>query len=316
MKSYSKIFITSHKGMVGSALCRALKKNGFFNISEKSATDIDLRNQAVTDEFFKRERPEFVIIPAEKTEGIYTKNSLKGEVFYDSLMIEANVIHAAWKYGVKKLLFLGNSCIYPQYVPQPKKEKYLLTGNLESKSEMYALAKICGIKLCEAYREQYGCNFISVIPGNVYGIGDYYHTDSAPVMPTLIRKFHEAKRSGLTTVELPGSGRLRREFLFVDDLAEACLFLMEHYNESEVINVGAGSDLSISELAGLIKDITGYEGLVEFNVSSPDGPTRKWLDISKLKQLGWSHHTPLKEGITIAYHDFLARHETQMLIRA
>jgi len=302
--------------MVGSAICRALKKKGFFNISEKSSMDIDLRNQAIVDEFFKRERPEFVIIPAEKTEGIYTKNSLKGEVFYDSLMIESNVIHASWKYGVKKLLFLGNSCIYPQYVPQPIKEKYLLTGNLESKSEMYALAKICGIKLCEAYREQYVCNFVSVIPGNVYGIGDYYQVDSAPVMPTLIRKFHEAKRSGTPALQLPGSGRLRREFLFVDDLADACLFLLEQYNESEVINVGAGSDLSISELARLIKDITGYEGSVEFNLSSPDGPTRKWLDISKLQQLGWSGHTPLREGISMAYQDFLARHEVQVSLRA
>ena len=302
----SKIYIAGHNGMVGSAIDRLLRKKGYTNLVKKTSSELDLRNQIKTGDFFKDYQPEYVFLAAAKVGGILANSKYKADFLYDNLMIEANIIHAAANSGVKKLLFLGSSCIYPKLAPQPIKEEYLLTGELESTNDAYAIAKIAGIKLCETYRTQYGANFISVMPTNLYGIGDNYHPQNSHVLPALIRKFHEAKFKNHDKVTIWGTGTPRREFLFADDLADACLFLMERYDEKEIINVGSGADYTISELAVIIKDIIGYEGEIIYDHSKPDGTPRKLLDSSRAYTLGWKPVTELKEGILQAYNDFLA----------
>ncbi len=291
--------------MVGSAIERALLKSGYKNIIRRTSSELDLRNQEAVNEFFSEEKPDYVFLAAAKVGGIMANNTFRAEFLFDNLMIEANIIHAAHNIGVKKLMFLGSSCIYPKLAPQPLKEEYLLTGLLEDTNEPYAIAKIAGIKLCEAYRDQYGDNFISVMPTNLYGKGDNYHPQNSHVLPALIRKFHEAKTSGAKNVMVWGSGTPKREFLYADDLAEACLFLMLNYDEKTLVNIGTGEDLTIRELAETIKEVVGFEGDLVFDASKPDGTPRKLMDVSKLHQLGWQHKIALKEGIQLAYEDFL-----------
>jgi GDP-L-fucose synthase len=303
-----KIFVAGHRGMVGSAICRSLRKKGFANIMERNSEQLDLRNQFAVEHFFKNERPAYVFLAAAKVGGIMANMELKAEFIYNNMMIEANVIHAAWKYGVKKLLFLGSSCIYPKFAEQPIHESSLLTGALEPTNEPYAIAKIAGIKLCEAYRDQYNMNFISVMPTNLYGIGDNYHPNYSHVLPALLRRFHQATNNHLPSVTIWGSGRPRREFLFVDDLAAACIFLMEHYDDKEIVNIGTGEDITINELAEMIKKITGFNGSIEFDTTMPDGTPRKLLDVAKLHGLGWKHRTSLEEGIVKTYADFKNHH--------
>lgn len=287
--------------MVGSAIVRRLKKAGFENIVNRSSRELDLRNQAEVDNFFFRERPDYVFLAAAKVGGILANNTYRGEFLYDNLVMEANVIEASRKHGVEKLLFLGSSCIYPKLAPQPLKEEYLLTGLLEPTNEPYAIAKIAGIKLCDAYRDQYGCNFISVMPTNLYGPNDNYDLQNSHVLPALIRKFHEAKRNGEKEVVMWGTGSPLREFLHVDDLADACLFLMENYNEPGLVNIGTGKDISIKDLALLIKKIVGFEGEIVHDLSKPDGTPRKLLDVSKLNQLGCQAKIGLEVGIRTVY---------------
>jgi len=291
--------------MVGSAIDRLLQKKGYTNLIRKTSSELDLRNQTKTEDFFKDHQPEYVFLAAAKVGGILANNNYKADFLYDNLMIEANIIHAAANSGVRKLLFLGSSCIYPKFAPQPIKEEYLLTGELESTNDAYAIAKIAGIKLCDAYRAQYGANFISVMPTNLYGIGDNYHPQNSHVLPALIRKFHEAKVQNRDKVVIWGTGTPRREFLFADDLAEACLFLMENYDEKDIINVGSGTDHTISELAQIIKGIIGYKGEIVYDHTKPDGTPRKLMDSSRMYSLGWKPVTGLKEGIQQAYNDFL-----------
>ncbi len=307
MQHNSKIYVAGHNGMVGSAIVRLLRRQGFSNIIERNSRQLDLRNQAGTEEFFRDEQPEYVFLAAAKVGGIMANNTYRAEFLYDNLMIESNIIHSSWKHGVKKLLFLGSSCIYPKFASQPIKEEYLLTGTLEPTNEPYAIAKITGIKLCEAYRDQYGADFISVMPTNLFGIGDNYHPENSHVLPALIRRFHEAKVNNLPEVTIWGTGTPKREFLYADDLADACLYLMQHYSDRSLVNIGTGSDLTIGELAKLIKEITGYSGSITFDRSKPDGTPRKCLDVSKLHGLGWKHKTGLEEGIRLAYQDFLSK---------
>ncbi|HAP70594.1 MAG TPA: GDP-fucose synthetase [Flavobacteriales bacterium] len=307
MLTDSRIYVAGNNGMVGSAIMRLLQKKGFANIICRSSSELDLRNQAKVNTFFQKEKPEFVFLAAAKVGGILANDTYKAEFLYDNLMIEANVIHAAYQNQVEKLLFLGSSCIYPKYADQPISETALLTGTLEPTNEPYALAKIAGLKLCETYRNQYGCNFISAMPTNLYGVGDNYNLQNSHVLPALIRKFHAAKENSLAEVELWGTGAPRREFLYVDDLAEACFFLMESYNGSGPINVGTGVDLSISELAEIVKQIVGFEGEITWNTQMPDGTPRKLLDVSKLAGMGWKPTTQLKEGIEKSYVNFLNR---------
>lgn len=309
MKLNSKIYIAGHKGLVGSAITRALRQRGFTNLVYRTSKELDLRNQQAVQEFFEEEQPEYVFLAAGKVGGIIANNTYRAEFIYDNMMIVSNIVHAAYQHNVTKLLFLGSSCIYPKMAPQPIKEEYLLAGALEYTNEPYAIAKIAGIKLCEAYRDQYGANFISVMPTNLYGINDNYHPENCHVLPALIRRFHEAKLSGKSEVVIWGSGRPKREFLFADDLADACLFLMENYNEKEIVNIGCGEDLSIRELAEVVKEVTGFPGELVFDTSKPDGTPRKLLDVSKLHGLGWRHTTPLCEGMKIAYNDFLHKQE-------
>lgn len=304
---HSKVYVAGHNGMVGSAIVRLLKRSGYSNIITRSSAELDLRNQAAVNSFFQLEKPEFVFLAAAKVGGILANDTYRAEFIYDNLMIEANLIHAAYQHRVKKLLFLGSSCIYPKLANQPIKEEYLLTGALEPTNEPYAIAKIAGLKLCENYRKQYGCNFISAMPTNLYGAGDNYHTLNSHVLPALIRKFHLAKEQGKTCVELWGSGAPKREFLYVDDLASACLFMMHNYNEPDFLNVGVGEDISIAELAHTIKEIVGFEGDVKWNTEMPDGTPRKLLDVSKLAAMGWKPTIGLTEGIKLAYADFLNR---------
>jgi len=301
----SKIYIAGHRGMVGSAIFRALKSKGFQNIIFRTSSELDLRNQQAVAYFFAREKPEYVFLAAASVGGILANSTYRADFIYNNLMIESNIIHSAWVNSVSKLMFLGSSCIYPKLAPQPLKESYLLTGELEPSNEPYAIAKIAGIKLCEGYRDQYGCNFISVMPTNLYGYGDNYDLKSSHVLPALIRKFHEAKLTNQPFVEVWGTGKPKREFLFADDLADACLFLMNTYNEKELVNVGTGVDLSIGELANEISSIIGYEGQISWDSSKPDGTPQKLLDVSKLRSLGWEASTSLQEGIKIAYADFL-----------
>ena len=283
--------------MVGSAVYRNLQKRGFENIIVKTSSELDLRIQSSVDAFFEKERPEFVFLGAAKVGGIVANNTYRGEFIYENLMIQNNVVHAAWKNGVKKLLFLGSSCIYPKMCPQPIKEEYLLSGYLESTNEPYAIAKIAGLKLCESYRKQYGVDMISAMPTNLYGPNDNYDLNNSHVLPALIRKFYEAKQTGKASVEIWGTGSPKREFLHVDDLADACVFLMENYSGEQHVNVGTGEDISIKELATLVKELVGFQGELVFNTEKPDGTPRKLLDVSKLNALGWKHRIDLRSGI-------------------
>ena len=305
MKKDSKIFVAGHRGMVGSAIYSKLQKEGYTQLITRTSAALDLRNQQAVADFFATEKPEFVFLAAAKVGGIVANNTYRADFLYENLAIQNHVIHNAYLHGVKKLMFLGSSCIYPKLAPQPLKEEYLLTGLLEETNEPYAIAKIAGIKMCDAYRAQYGCNFISVMPTNLYGYNDNYHPQNSHVLPALIRKFDEAKKSGATTVSIWGSGTPKREFLFADDLADACYFLMQTYNEPNLINIGTGEDLSIKDLALLIKKVTGFEGELVFDSSKPDGTPRKLMDVSKLHALGWKHQIELEEGLKLAYHDFL-----------
>jgi GDP-L-fucose synthase len=305
MQLNDKIYIAGHRGMVGGAISRRLTTLGYENLLTRSSAELDLRSQADVNDFFAKEKPDYVFLAAAKVGGIHANNTYRAEFLYDNLMMEANIIHAAWKHGVKKLMFLGSSCIYPKMAPQPLQESSLLTGPLEPTNEPYAIAKIAGIKLCEAYRDQYGCNYISVMPTNLYGIGDNYHPENSHVLPALIRRFHEAKEAGKPSVTVWGSGTPKREFLFADDLAAACVYLMLHYDEKELVNIGTGEDLSIRELAETVKEVVCYEGDIVFDTSKPDGTPRKLMDVSKLHQLGWKHSVELKEGLVQAYADFL-----------
>ena len=297
----SKIFIAGHTGMVGSALCRRLESRGYSNLIYRSSDSLDLRNQIKTDLFFESEKPDFVFLAAGKVGGINANNTYRAEFIYDNIVIATNVIHSSYGHGVKKLLFLGSSCIYPKLAPQPLKEEYLLSGNLESTNEPYAIAKIAGIKLCQAYRDQYGCDFISAMPTNLYGPNDNYDIQNAHVLPALINKFHQAKTTNDDSVSVWGTGDPMREFLHVDDLAEACVFLMENYSDSAIVNVGTGQDISINDLAEMISEVIGFKGKIVFDTSKPNGTPRKLLDVSKINSLGWKHKTGLREGIERVY---------------
>jgi len=309
MKKNSKIYIAGHRGMVGSAIARGLSKRGFENIVTRTSSELDLRNQQAVADFFAEEKPEYVFLAAAKVGGILANNTYRGEFLYDNMMMEANVVHSAHLNDVKKLMFLGSSCIYPKMAPQPLREDYLLTGLLEETNEPYAIAKIAGIKLCEAYHDQYGSNFISVMPTNLYGYGDNYDLNNSHVLPALIRKFHEAKEENKPFVQAWGTGSPMREFLFADDLAEACLFLMDTYNGRELVNIGTGEDLSIKELTELVAKTTGFEGEIKWDTTKPDGTPRKLMDVSKLHNLGWKHTIELPEGVALAYQDFLKNQE-------
>lgn len=308
MEKNAKIYVAGHRGMVGSAIYRKLIATGYTNVITRSSSELDLRNQQDVIDFFELEKPEYVFLAAAKVGGIVANNTYRADFLYENLCIQNNVIHQAYKAGVKKLMFLGSSCIYPKLAPQPLKEEYLLTGLLEETNEPYAIAKIAGIKMADAYRAQYGCNFISVMPTNLYGYNDNYHPQNSHVLPALIRKFHEAKVNGSPEVTIWGSGSPMREFLFADDLADACYFLMQNFNEAGFVNIGTGHDLTIKDLALLIKKIIGFEGALIFDSSKPDGTPRKLMDVSKLNALGWKHKIELEEGIQLAYKDFLAKH--------
>jgi GDP-L-fucose synthase len=304
MQQGDKIYIAGHRGMVGSAITRKLQKEGFTNFLTRTSSELDLKNQAAVQAFFEKERPDYVFLAAAKVGGIMANNIYRGEFLYDNLMIQSNTIDAAYRSGVKKLMFLGSSCIYPKLAPQPLKEDYLLTGLLEETNEPYAIAKIAGIKLCDAYRSQYGANFISVMPTNLYGPNDNYDLNTSHVLPALIRKFHEAKKDNSTSVVLWGSGKPRREFLHADDLADACYFLMQNYNEPGLVNVGVGEDLEIKELAVLIGKIVGYNGEIQHDLAKPDGTPRKLMDVSKLHSFGWKARISLEEGLRSVYEEF------------
>jgi GDP-L-fucose synthase len=301
----SKIYIAGHNGMVGSSIVRALKEKGYSNIITASSKEMDLRNQNDVSDFFTKHKPEFVFLAAAKVGGIQANNTYKADFLYDNLMIQNNVIHYSHVHKVTKLLFLGSSCIYPKFAPQPIQETSLLTGELEPTNEPYAIAKITGIKLCDSYRDQYGNNFISAMPTNLYGPNDNYDLNNSHVLPALIRKFHEAKLSGSEEVMIWGTGSPMREFLYVDDLAQSCLFLMEKYNEPSAINVGTGKDITIKDLALLIKKIVGFEGNLAFDTSKPDGTPKKQLDVSKINNLGWQAKIKLEDGIKKAYSSYL-----------
>jgi len=300
----AKIYIAGHKGMVGSAIMRKLEAEGYKNLLFKTSSELNLKDQIAVNAFFREEKPKYVFLAAAKVGGIVANNTYRGEFLYDNLMIQNNVIEASRVNDVEKLMFLGSSCIYPKLAPQPLKEEYLLTGELEQTNEPYAIAKIAGIKMCDAYRDQYGCNFISVMPTNLYGLNDNYHPQNSHVLPALIRRFHEAKSQNLPSVTIWGTGTPKREFLYADDLADACFYLMQNYNEAGLVNVGCGEDLSIKELAFMIKEIVGYQGEIDFDLSKPDGTPRKLMDVSKLTDLGWSYTTDLEKGLKFAYEDF------------
>ncbi|WP_285546180.1 GDP-L-fucose synthase family protein [Dyadobacter frigoris] len=309
MEKSAKIYIAGHRGMVGSAIHRRLLADGFNNFVFRTSSELDLRDQASVKDFFETERPEYVFLAAAKVGGIMANNIYRAEFLFDNLQIQNNIIDSAYRVNVKKLLFLGSSCIYPKLAPQPLHEDSLLTGTLESTNEPYAIAKIAGIKMCEAYRSQYGCDFISVMPTNLYGPNDNYDLNKSHVLPAMIRKFHEAKEENKPAVELWGTGSPLREFLHADDLADACYFLMQNYSEPGFLNIGVGTDVTIKELAELIKETVGYEGAVHWNTDKPDGTPRKLMDVSKLHALGWKHKTDLTEGIRITYQDFLQKIE-------
>ncbi|MFL0162184.1 GDP-L-fucose synthase [Aquirufa salirivi] len=305
MEKEAKIYVAGHRGMVGSSILRQLLSQGYSNLILRTSAELDLRNQAAVDTFFAQEKPDYVFLAAAKVGGIVANNTYRADFLYENLAIQNHVIHASFVHQVKKLMFLGSSCIYPKMAPQPLKESYLLSGFLEPTNEPYAIAKIAGIKMCEAYRAQYGCQFISVMPTNLYGMNDNYDLENSHVLPAMIRKFHEAKEREDASMTLWGTGSPKREFLYADDLAKACLYLMENYNESEFVNIGTGVDVSILELAEIVKKITGYEGSIHWDTSRPDGTPRKLMDVSKLHQLGWKHEVELFDGIQLAYQDFL-----------
>ncbi len=307
MERGNKIYIAGHRGMVGSAILRKLQKEGFTNIVFRTSKELDLCNQQGVKDFFAKEKPDYVFLAAARVGGIHANNSFRADFIYQNLMIQNNIIHSSYENKVKKLLFLGSSCIYPKLAPQPLKEEYLLTGLLEHTNEPYAVAKIAGIKTCDAYRTQYGCNYISVMPTNLFGPNDNYDLNNSHVLPALLRKIHEAKKNNKPFVEMWGTGTPKREFLHVDDCAEACLFLMEKYNDAEQVNVGMGEDISIKDLALLIKKIVGYEGELKLDSSKPDGTPRKLLDVSKIHALGWKHKTGLEEGIKMVYEEVKAK---------
>lgn len=301
MEKKAKIYVAGHNGMVGSAIVRQLEELGYTNLVLRTSKELDLRVQAEVQSFFEEEKPEYVFLAAAKVGGIEANNTYRADFLYENLMIQNNIIHQSYVHGVQKLLFLASSCIYPKFAPQPIKEEYLLTGLLESTNEPYAIAKIAGVKLCESYNKQYGCNFISVMPTNLYGPNDNYDLKNSHVLPALLRKFHEAKESGAETVEVWGSGTPMREFLHVDDLAIACLHLMNTYEGNVSVNVGTGKDISIKDLALLIKEIVGFKGEIKWNTSKPDGTPRKLLDVSLIHSLGWEHAIELKKGISEVY---------------
>lgn len=304
MNHQSKIYISGHRGMVGSAICRNLESKGYTNLITRIHNELDLTNQQAVNNFFEAERPEYVFLAAAKVGGILANSTYPAQFIYENLMIEANVIHAAYTHGVKKLLFLGSSCIYPKLAPQPMKEDYLLTGKLEVTNEAYAIAKIAGIRLCKHYNQQYGTNFMSVMPTNLYGQNDNFDLESSHVMPALIRKFHEAKINDEKEIVIWGTGSPRREFLHVDDMADACVQLMENYDASDIgefVNIGFGKDITIKELAELIRDIVGYDGKIVYDTSKPDGTPQKLLDVSRLNGLGWEAKIGLRDGITQTY---------------
>ena len=304
MEKNAKIYVAGHRGMVGSAIVRNLQAKGFQKLILRTSSELDLRNQQAVNDFFQTEKPEYVFLSAAKVGGIQANNIYRAEFLFDNLMIESNIIHASHINGVKKLLFLGSSCIYPKMAPQPLQEESLLTGILEPTNEPYAIAKIAGIKLCEAYRDQYGCNFISAMPTNLYGPNDNYDLNNSHVLPALIRKFHTAKEEGASQVEVWGTGSPLREFLHVDDLADACVYLMLNYNEKMFVNVGTGTDLSIKALAEMVKDIVGFEGELVWNTDKPDGTPRKLMNVGRLHSLGWKHSIELRDGITSVYEEF------------
>lgn len=303
MQLNSKIYVAGHRGMVGSAIVADLQSKGFTNIVTRTSGELNLINQQAVVDFFEAEKPEYVFLAAAKVGGIVANNSFRADFIYENILIQSNVIHQSFVTGVKKLLFLGSTCIYPKLAPQPLKEDYLLTGILEDTNEPYAIAKISGIKMCDAYRAQYGCNFISVMPTNLYGFNDNYDLQNSHVLPALLRKFHEAKINNLDEVVVWGTGTPLREFLHATDMANACVYLMQHYNEQGFVNIGTGVEISIKELAELIKDITGFKGKIVFDPTKPDGTPRKLTDITKLTNLGWKYSIPLREGITKVYND-------------
>ncbi|MCM3127718.1 GDP-L-fucose synthase family protein [Paenibacillus provencensis] len=308
MKIDSKIFVAGHRGLVGSAIYRALQERGYSNIVARTSSELDLRSKDAVDVFFEMEKPEYVFLAAAKVGGIVANNEYPGDFIRDNLLIQTNVIDAAYRYNTAKLLFLGSTCIYPKLAPQPLKEEYLLTGQLEPTNRAYAVAKIAGITMCQSYNAQYGTRFISAMPTNMYGPNDNFDLKTSHVLPALIRKFHEAKINGSETVEVWGTGNPKREFLHSDDLADACLFLMENYEEDEIINIGVGEDIAIKALAELIQQIVGFEGKIVYNTSAPDGTPRKLVDVTKINQLGWSAKIPLKEGIESVYEAFCAEY--------
>jgi GDP-L-fucose synthase len=303
MNKTDKIYIAGHSGMVGSAIVRKLSSDGFNNLVFKTSSELDLTNQQAVNEFFVAEKPQYVFLAAAKVGGIYANNIYRADFIYQNMMIESNIIHASHINNVTKLLFLGSSCIYPKMAPQPLKEEYLLTDTLEQTNEPYAIAKIAGIKMCEAYRDQYGCNFISAMPTNLYGPNDNYDLNNSHVLPALLRKFITAKKNNINSVELWGTGSPMREFLHVNDLAEACVFLMETYNEKQFVNVGTGTDITIKDLALTIKEVVGFEGELSFDSTKPNGTPRKIMDVSKINNLGWKHNINLREGIEMVYND-------------
>ena len=308
MEKEAKIYVAGHRGMVGSAIVRELQNKGYHNIVTKTSKELDLRSQDAVRSFYETEKPQYVFVAAAKVGGIHANNVYRAEFLYDNLMIQNNLIHFAYESGVKKLLFLGSSCIYPKLAEQPLKEDYLLSGYLESTNEPYAIAKITGIKMCEAYRDQYGCNFISAMPTNLYGPNDNYHPENSHVLPALIRKFHEAKVSSKGQVEIWGDGTPMREFLYADDLANALVYLMENYNEKQFVNVGFGTDVTIKELAETVAKVVGFDGGMKYDSSKPNGTPRKLMDSSRLFSTGWKPKTNLEEGIRLAYQDFLSRY--------
>jgi len=308
MDNQAKIYVAGHRGMVGSAIVRELNRLGYFNLIVRTSAELDLRNQAAVESFYQQEKPDYVFVAAAKVGGILANNTYRAEFLYDNLCIQNNLIHNAHVVGVKKLLFLGSSCIYPKMAPQPLKEEYLLSGYLEPTNEPYAIAKITGIKMCEAYRDQYGCNFISAMPTNMYGPNDNYHPENSHVLPALIRKFHEAAENNSPEVVVWGDGTPMREFLYADDLANALVYLMLNYNERDFVNVGYGSDITIGELAKTIGEIVGFKGDIVFDSSKPNGTPKKLMDSSRLFATGWQPKTHLQEGISLAYADFLTKH--------
>ena len=305
MDKNSKIYVAGHKGMAGSAIVRRLTSEGYNNFIFRTSSELDLRDQSAVAKFFNEAKPDYVFLAAAKVGGIYSNNKYRGEFLYDNLMIQSNVIHSAYVNNVRKLLFLGSSCIYPKMAPQPLKEEYLLSGTLEPTNEPYAIAKIAGLKMCEAYHDQYGCNFISVMPTNLYGPNDNYHPENSHVLPALIRKFHEAKQTSQPSVPVWGTGNALREFLHVDDFAEACVFLMQSYNEKEFVNIGQGNDISIKDLAELVKSITGFTGEIVFDPTKPDGTPRKLMDTSRINSLGWKPKIKLEKGLESVYRDYV-----------